>query len=251
MPPPSFFSVQYHFVYRPFMKLASILSFIVSKLSDKQRAAVGRFLVKIITRYNFATLPTADELTKDNTVEVSEKVKKAMDAIGPDGKPGGWLAGKAVIEEARKPGAALNDMPEGLMVTIFMGLPGRTTPQTSFLATQLLHSLKQKYYETGQPDYLFAQAIAIAEKELRKADEWGGCLGGVLQAMFDARKDPTPPLGWRARELLVLTGFRQFPEYIKFLTVEDDGDLSLPRGKSYEEFAAAMLANAYGPYPAD
>lgn len=249
MPPPSFFSLQYHFIYRPFMKLASVLSFIVSKLSDRQRAAAGRFLVATIKRFNFAALPTADDLTKDNTAEISQKVKAAMDAVGPDGKRGGWIAGKAVIDEARKPGAALADMPEGLMVTLFMGLPGKTTPQTSFLATQLLHSLKQKYYETGHPDYLFSQALSAAEAELRKADDWGGCFGGVLQAMFNARQDPTPPLGWRARELLVLTGFRQFPEYVKFLSVDADGTLLLPRGKSYEEFAAAMLANAYGPYP--
>lgn len=231
------------------MKLAGILSFIVSKLSDGKRAAAGRLLVAAIKRFNFVALPTADDLTKDNTAEIGQKVKAAMDAVGPDGKRGGWIAGQAVIDAARKPAAALDAVPEGLMVTLFMGLPGHTTPQTSALATSLLRALKQKYYETGQPHYLFSQALAAAEAELRKADDWSGCFGGVLQAMFNARQDPTPPLGWRARELLVLTGFRQFPEYVKFLTVDANGKLLLPRGKSYEEFAAAMLANAYGPYP--
>lgn len=249
MPPPPFFSVHYHFVYRPFMKLAGVISFFVSRLPDGQRAAAGRLLVSLIKRFNFAELPTADELTKDNTADVSAKVKEAMDAVDAAGKRGGWVAGKAVIDAARKPGEALTSLPEGLMVTIFMGLPGRTTPQTSFLATQLLHSLKQKYYETGHPSYLFSQAVETAEKELRKADEWGGCMAGTLQAMFDARKDTGISIGWRARELAVLTAFKQFPEYSKFLSVDDDGDVSLPRGKSYEEFAAAMLANAYGPYP--
>lgn len=247
---PPFFSLEYHFVYRPFMNAGALLGFLCSKLPDGWRAFVGRKLVDIIQRFNFAKLPTAEELTADNTAEITEKIRAAMDQVSSDGKRGGWVAGKAVLDAARKPGEALTALPEGLMVTVFMGLPGITTPQTSFLATQLLHSLKQKYYETGHPDYLFVQAVNAAVEQLRAADSWGGpCGAGVLAAIFAARKESPPPLGWRAREAVVLTVFQQTEEYRKFLAVDADKNVTLPLGDSYEEFAASMLTNAYGVYP--
>lgn len=250
MPRPPFFSFRYHFVYRPFMTGSTILSFVCGRLPDGLRASFGRLIVWAAARFKLAEIPSSNEITKDNTQEVADKLRAAMDAVGPDGKRGGWRAGKAVLDEARKPGEMLTTLPEDLMITVFMGLSGTTTPQTSFLAKQLLHSLKQKYYETGHADYLFSQAVDAATKELRAADSWGGCIGsGTLKAIFDARRDPKPPLGSRARELVVLTVFQQTEDYKKFLTVDEDGSLSLPRGDSYEEFAASMLTNAYGVYP--
>lgn len=232
------------------MNWARVLSFICSRLPDGPRAAFGRLIVWAAGRYKLANIPTSNEITKDNTQEVADKIRAALDGIGQGGKRGGWRAAKAVLDEARKPGEMLTTLPEDLMITVFMGLSGTTTPHTSFLAKQLLHSLKQKYYETGHADYLFSQAVDAVAKELRAADSWGGCIGsGTLQAIFEARLEPSPPLGSRARELVVLTVFQQTEDYKKFLTVDDDGSVSLPRGDSYEEFAASMLTNAYGVYP--
>lgn len=244
----SFFSLQHQFVDRPLRVLAGLLSLITTLLPDGYRAAFGRFLVGIIQRWKFAELPTSDELTADKTEEVARNIQVAMDAIGEDGQRGGWKAGHAVLEAARKPGEALDMLPEGLMITVLMGLPGIKTPQTSFLAMQLLHKLKQQYYETGQPNYLFAQVVEFAEKKLIEADNAGNWLSdGILKSMFAARVDPS--LGHRAREAAVLMFFQQNDEYKKFLRQDADGSFSLPAGKTYEEFAAAMLANAYGPYP--
>lgn len=250
MAKPSFFSLQYQFVHRPLQVLSGVLSVITTMLPDGYRAALGRFLVSIIRAWKFAELPTSDELTADKTEDVARNIQIAMDRIGDDGQRGGWKAGHAVLEAARQPGEALNMLPEGLMITVLMGLPGLKTPQTSFLAMQLLHALKQQYYETGQSNYLFAQVVEFAKQKLIEADNSGNWLSdGILKKMFESRRDPA--LGHRAREAVVLTFFQQHEEYKKFLRLEDDGSFSLPAGKDYEEFAAAMLANAYGPYPFD
>lgn len=232
------------------MNWARVLSSICGRLPDGLRASFGRLIVWAAGYLKLANIPSSNEITKDSTQEIADKIRAALDGIGQDGKRGGWRAAKAVLDAARKPGEMLVTLPEDLMITVFMGLPGTATPQTASLARQLLNALKQKYYETGRPDYLFSQAVAAAANELRVADSRGGCIGsGALKAIFDARLDPSPPLGSRARELVVLTVFQRTEEYKKFLTVDDDGSVSLPRGDSYEEFAASMLTNAYGVYP--
>lgn len=217
-------------------------------LPDWFRVWLGRLLVWAVRAFKLAELPAAEAFTADNTAEIAATIQAYMDTVGTDGKRGGWRAGKKVLDAARKPGEALFTTPEWLLVTLVMGLPG--TPTTAAETTALLDKLKQQYRDTGRPDYLFEQVVAYVTQQLEAVDQSGHWLSdGILQKLFEVRKDPTPPLGWRARELAVLTAFKQSPEYVKFLSVDDDGSLSLPRGKSYEEFAAAMLANAYGPYP--
>lgn len=245
-----FFSLRYQFVERPMRILVGLLSLLTSLLPDTKRAAAGRLLVQLIRQWKLADIPTSDELVADKTEEVARKIQVAMDAVGDDGQRGGWKAGYAVLQEARAPGEALTLFPEGLMVTVIMGLPGIKTPHSSFLATQLLHALKQQYHETGQPDYLFAKVIEFATKKLRDSDNTGNWLSsGILKKMFEVRKDSSLSLGRHAREVAVLAFFQQNEEYKKFLEVAEDGKLSLPAGDDYESFAAGMLANAYGPYP--
>lgn len=217
-------------------------------LPDWFRVCLGRLLVWAIRLFKLAELPAAEAFTADNTAEIAATIQAYMDASGKDGKRGGWRAGKTVLEAARKPGEALFTTPEWLLVTLVMGLPG--TPNNAADTKAMLDRLKQQYRDTGRPDYLFEKVVEFVTQKLKEVDQSDSWFSaGILQKMFDVRKDPTPPIGWRARELAVLQAFKQSPEYVKFLSVDDDGSLSLPRGKSYEEFAAAMLANAYGPYP--
>lgn len=219
-------------------------------LPDVLRAVLGRVLVWTARLFKVADIPSSDALFADNTAEIAARIQSYMDAVDGAGKRVGWRAGKAILDAARKPGEILFQLPEWLLLTLFMGLPGTKTPQTVSAAKAALDGLKQKYLETGRPDYLFAQAVASAVAQLQAADEAGNWLtAGVLKKLFETRRDPTPPLGWRSREAVVLLVFKNNPAYAKFLTVENDGSLSLPRGTSYEEFAASMLTNAYGVYP--
>lgn len=206
------------------------------------RTLLGRMSVWAIKLFKLADLPTIADLTTDNTTTISATIRAYMDAAG---KHGGWQAGKRALDAARKPGEALFTTNEWLLVTLIMGLPG--APATAVETKALLEKLKQQYLDTGRPGYLFEQAVAEATRQLKEIDTSDSWFAGILQKMFEARLDPS--IGWRARELAVLTAFKQKPEYLKFLTVADDGSLSLPRGDSYEEFAASMLTNAYGIYP--
>lgn len=217
----------------------------MNKLSDWLRVWTGRLLVRLVQLLKLAKLPTMAELTADNTADVAQVIQAYMNLGDFEGNRGGWRAGKRALDAARKPGEILFTTPDWLLVTLVMGLPG--APGKVSDAQALLDRLKQQYLETGKPDYLFTQAVAEATRQLREFDASNAWFAGILQKMFDARKDPS--LGWRARELAVLTAFKQNPAYVKFLTVAEDGSLSLPRGDSYEEFAASMLTNAYGIYP--
>lgn len=217
----------------------------MNKVPDWLRVWMGRVLVWAVKRFKLAELPTIADLTADNTAAVAQTIQAYMDLGDAAGKRGGWQAGKRALDAARRPGEVLFTTPNWLLVTLVMGLPG--APATGREVQALLDRLKQQYLETGKPDYLFNQAVAEATRQLREIDSGDAWFAGILQKMFEARKDPS--LGWRARELAVLTAFKQKPEYVKFLTVDEDGSLSLPRGDSYEEFAASMLTNAYGVYP--
>jgi hypothetical protein len=217
----------------------------VNKLPDGMRALLGRLFVRVVKLFKLAELPTITELTTDTTAEVAKTIQAYMDTLDAEGNRSGWRAGKKALDAARKPGEILFTTPNWLLVTLVMGLPG--APATASEVHALLNRLKQQYLETGKPDYLFNQAVAEATRQLREIDTGDAWFAGILQKMFEARHDPS--LGWRARELAVLTAFKQRPEYVKFLTVDDDGSLHLPLGKSYEEFAASMLTNAYGVYP--
>lgn len=217
----------------------------MNKLPDWMRVWIGRVLVWAVKLFKLAELPTIAELTTDTTAEVAKTIQAYMDVVDAAGKRAGWHAGQRVLAAARKPGEVLFTAPNWLLVTLVMGLPG--APASASETKALLDRLKQQYLETGKPDYLFNQAVAEATRQLREIDSGDAWFAGILQKMFEARKDPS--LGWRARELAVLTAFKQKPEYVKFLTADEDGSLSLPRGDSYEEFAASMLTNAYGVYP--
>jgi hypothetical protein len=217
----------------------------VNRLPDWLRVWLGRGLVRLVKLFKLAELPTVAELTADNADEVAQAIQAYMDLGDFEGKRGGWRAGKRALDAARKPGEILFTTPNWLLITLVMGLPG--APAAASDVQSLIDRLRQQYLETGKPDYLFNHAVAEATRQLREIDSGDAWFAGILQKMFDARKDPS--LGWRARELAVLTAFKQKPEYVKFLTVSADGSLSLPRGDSYEEFAASMLTNAYGVYP--
>lgn len=218
----------------------------MNNLPDPWRVWLGRILVRAVKLFKLAELPPIETLTTDQTEAITARIQAAMDVVDAAGRRAGWRAGKRVLDTAREPGKVLFTTPDWWLVTLVMGLPG--APATASETTALLNKLRQQYVETGRPDYLFNETVAYVVRQLHavdKTDQWFS--NGILQAMFDARKDPA--LGWRARELAVLTAFKQKPEYVKFLTVGDDGSLSLPRGDSYEEFAASMLTNAYGIYP--
>ena len=220
----------------------------MNTLPDWFRVWLGCLLVWSVKRFKLAELPSAEAFTADNAAEIAATIQAYMDAVDAEGKRGGWRAGRRALDAARKPGEALFTTSEWLLVTLVMGLSG--TPKTAAATKALLDGLKQQYLDTGRPDYLFEQVVAFVTQQLKEVDQSDNWFSaGILQKMFEVRQDPTPPIGWRARELAVLTAFKQSPEYVKFLSVDDDGSFSLPRGKSYEEFAAAMLANAYGPYP--
>jgi hypothetical protein len=207
------------------------------------QALLGRVLVWLLVRLKLAAIPASDTLFADNTATIVAAVRTALDA-------GGWRAAQAVIDAARKPGEALFALPEWVATTLLLGLPGSLTPPTPEIARRRLADLKRQYAEAGEPSFLFTHVHAELVRQLQAADTAGNRFSaGILQKMFEVRKDPTPPLGWRARELAVLTAFKQYPEYLKFLGVDKNGSVTLPRGTSYEAFASAMLANAYGPYP--
>jgi len=195
-------------------------------------------------------VPTSNELFADNTAEFAKTIQAYMDAVDANGQRGGWEAGRRALEAARKPGAQLFTTPEWLLITVFMGLPGTKTPKTAAQAREQLQALKQLYTRTGHRYFLLNEALAEVVRQLKAIDDSDNSwTAGVLKKLFEVRKDPSRSLGRHAREAAVLMGFKQKPEYVKFLSADEDGTLSLPRGTSYEEFAAAMLANAYGPYP--
>jgi hypothetical protein len=222
----------------------------MSPLLDGLRAVLGRLLLWALRYFKQAAIPSSDVLLADNTAVIAATIQAAMDATDANGRRQGWRAGKEALDAAREQGKLLFEYPEWLLITVLLGLPGEKTPRTSAAAQAVINSLKQQYRESGRPDYLFSQVVQTATQQLQTTDEAGNWLtAGVLKKMFEARSVSSPPLGWRTREAAVLMVFRQNPTYHKFLSVEKDGSLSLPRGKSYEEFAAAMLANAYGPYP--
>lgn len=218
-------------------------------IPDSLRATLGRVLLWLLRWYK-VSIPSADVIFNTDVAGIAKQVQAAMDAVDANGKRGGWAAGKAVIDAARKPGAQLFSTPEWLLVTLFMGLSGSLAPRTAADAKQKIAALKQQYTLTGRPDYLFGAVMAEALKQLEAADKTGNrWTAGILKKMFEIRDDSSIAIGRHAREQAVLMVFKQHPEFAKFLTVGADGSLSLPRGKSYEEFAASMLANAYGPYP--
>lgn len=218
-------------------------------MSDATLALTGRvisWLLKLVG----VKLPSSDYLFGNNVVEIGLQIQAAMDAKGPDGRRAGWAGGLAVLDKLRKQAALLFLLPEWLVIAIFMSLPGSLTPKTSSSARQQLQTLRAQHAQLADPKYLFKQVVAEVSRQLARIDTAGSMFTkGVLQKIFELRRDMTPPLGWRAREAIVLAAFRQYPEYAKFLSVTADGSPALPSGTTYEEFAASMLANAYGPYP--
>lgn len=226
--------------------LLNWLCAIVGHFGDAQRARLGQWLVNYL-RSRGDKIPTADELVNPDDAEMAEKIQRALDAPGPDGKPGGWNAAMAVVEERRREAWKLLGLPNQLAVTILMGLGGKAVPTSAPAAAKLLFDLMQQYYASAHREYLFNEILAETARRLRAADNDASFIGpGILRAMFNARAVKDKPVGWRAREAMVLLFLKRNAEYRKFLTKNSRNELSLPDGVTFEEFAANMLMNAYG-----
>lgn len=218
-------------------------------LGDSFRARYGRFLVWLVQKYAGVAIPNSEIFSAKAAAETVRAVQIAMDAENSAGVLGGWRAGQQIIDTKRKAGAALFTLPENLAVTFLMGLPGKFTPVFSQPAQKLFRELKEQYTASGAQDYLYTQAHQAAVQRLIEADKANSYVGaGVLKKMFATRKTGEFELGMHAREKAVLVYFQNTAELRKFLFRDDRGNTHLPRGTSYEEFAASMLSNAYGNY---
>lgn len=218
-------------------------------MSDASLALLGRIIVRALQFFG-VKLPSADDLFADNVVSIGLQIQAAMDAINSNGRRAGWQGGLDVLTKLRKQAGLLFILPEWLVIAVVLALPGSRTFQSRAAAQQQLALLRTQYNLLANPKYLFEQAVAEVARRLEQADTVGGlCTNGILKRMLELRKAAGTSFGERAREAAVLAAFRQYPEYVKFLSVLPDGTLTLPAGTTYEELAASMLVNAYGPYP--
>lgn len=232
------------------MQFLSFVCALVALFGDPVRIKFARTLVDLINATGKAKIPTSEIFDPANAQAAASKVQAALDAIGEDGRRGGWAAAHVVIEEARKGAAPLLALPDVVAVTLLLGMRGEFTPLSSFAAQQRLSDIKQQYYDTAKPNFIFQQALKEAVSRLKTADNDAGYLGrGCLKKIFELRLDNPDGLTTRAREKAVLLYLQQTPEYRKFLGRDKDENFVLPKGTDYESFAQSMLVNAYGPVP--
>ena len=232
------------------MKFLSFVCALIGMFGDPTRIKFAQTLVDMINASGKAKIPTSEIFDPENAQAPTNKVQVALDSLGDDGRRGGWEAAQQVIEEARKEAEPFLALPDPVAITILLGMRGEFATLSSFAAQQRLSDIKQQYYETGKPNFIFQKALKEAVSRLVAADNDAGYLGrGCLKKIFELRCNNPDGLTTRAREKAVLLYFQQTPEYRKFLGRDEDENFVLPQGTDYESFAKNMLVNAYGPVP--
>lgn len=232
------------------MSLLALVCGFVSLLGDNFRAAFGKRLVAHINYGGYAKIPSSDIFDPAHDKETELQIQSALDALGPSGARGGWEAALEILDAKRRQAEPFLALPDSVSVTILMGMSGNFTPVTSFTAMQRVSAIKEQYYATGRPDFLYQTVHAEVVRRLKESDSQSGYLGaGCLQKLFEARREPGRELGEAAREKAVLMYLEQVPEYRKFLGRDKNDYYTLPTGNSFESFAASMLKNAYGEFP--
>lgn len=228
------------------MYILNIITIIIGIFGDNARKRFGRWLVNIIIRYKLADIPTSAVFSPEAELQTIEEMRAAFDQSLPNGQRGGWQAAQSLINKKREQATSLFASPKDLVLTILMGMPGEYTPKTYAAAKALYDDLLEQYNKSGEPGFLYGEVHATVVKLLIEADAKAGVSKGCLQKLFETRINTNREIGERLREQIVLKAMSSNQELTKFMGRDSSGDITLPSGKTYEEFATSMLINAYG-----
>lgn len=198
--------------------------------------------------------------------EFEAQVKKVFETEGPEAAQRLIDSRVAQFDQLQ---AFRQSQPE-LANALTMGMAGEHAPKTRAEAGTFWDRIGKEVVDPARsPTFLRDRAQATAVERLRAMDaEDHGFGPGALQAMFDARARAQAPSqgqdaqtpwqrAWQTasnavndqidprREAMILQYMQNDPQYAKYLTRDANGNLSLPAGATFEDFAASMMRNAH------